>query len=73
MLDSGIEIHELTDAQRAELVAATSSVIDEFKDELDPEILALLQETQKEGKERLFEEGEVLTSPSFFQVWHLTG
>jgi hypothetical protein len=47
MLDSGIEIHELTDAQRAELVAATSSVIDEFKDELDPEILALLQETQK--------------------------
>jgi len=47
MLDSGIKIHSLTDAQRAKLVAATSSIIDEFKDELDPEILALLQDTQK--------------------------
>lgn len=47
MLDAGITIHELSDAERAELVKATSVVLDEFKDELDPEILQLVQDTQK--------------------------
>ncbi len=47
MLDAGIKIHRLTDEQRAELVEATKVVWDEFKSELDPEMLQLLLETQK--------------------------
>ena len=47
MLDAGITIHRLTDEQRAELVAATRVVWDEFKNELDPELLQLLLDTQK--------------------------
>ncbi len=47
MLDAGITIHRLTDEQRAELVKATRVVWDEFKNELDPELLQLLLDTQK--------------------------
>jgi tripartite ATP-independent transporter DctP family solute receptor len=47
MLDAGITIHRLTDEQRAELVKATRVVWDEFKNELNPEMLQLLLDTQK--------------------------
>jgi len=47
MLDAGITIHRLTDEQRAELVEATRVVWDEFKSELDPELLQLVLDTQK--------------------------
>jgi TRAP-type C4-dicarboxylate transport system substrate-binding protein len=47
MLDAGIIIHRLTDEQRAELVEATKVVWDEFKNELDPELLQLVLDTQK--------------------------
>jgi tripartite ATP-independent transporter DctP family solute receptor len=47
MLDAGITIHRLTDEQRAELIEATKVVWDEFKNELDPELLQLVLDTQK--------------------------
>jgi len=47
MLDAGITIHRLTDDERAELVEATKVVWDEFKNELDPELLQLVLDTQK--------------------------
>ncbi|PKN42249.1 MAG: C4-dicarboxylate ABC transporter [Deltaproteobacteria bacterium HGW-Deltaproteobacteria-18] len=47
MLDAGITIHRLTDEQRAELVKATQVVWDEFKKELNPELLQLVLDTQK--------------------------
>jgi TRAP-type C4-dicarboxylate transport system substrate-binding protein len=47
MIKTGINIHRLTPEQRTELVEATKVVWDEFKDELDPELLQLLLDTQK--------------------------
>lgn len=47
MLDAGIVIHRLSDEERAKLVAAVGVVMDEFKDEINPEILQLVKDTQK--------------------------
>jgi TRAP-type C4-dicarboxylate transport system substrate-binding protein len=47
MLDAGITIHRLTDEQRAQLIEATKVVWDEFKKELNPELLQLVLDTQK--------------------------
>ena len=47
MLDSGIVIHRLSDEERAEFVAATKNIWNQFKDEIDPTLLQLLLDTQK--------------------------
>lgn len=47
MLDAGITVTKMSDEEQAKIVAATSVVWDQFKDEIDPEILQLVKDTQK--------------------------
>ncbi len=47
MLDAGIKFHDLTEAQRAEIIERTNVVWEEYKDQLDQKGLKLLQDTQK--------------------------
>jgi tripartite ATP-independent transporter DctP family solute receptor len=46
--DSGIEIYHLTDADREEFKKATRPVWDQFADQIPAEVIALVQNTQKD-------------------------
>lgn len=47
MLDSGIIIQKLSAEEQAKIVTATRVVWDEYKDEINPEIIQLVKDTQK--------------------------
>ncbi len=48
MLKSGIQFYDISDEERKQLVAQTKTVWDAFKNEIDPELLQLLLDTQKQ-------------------------
>ncbi|MTI81618.1 MAG: TRAP transporter substrate-binding protein [Firmicutes bacterium] len=46
-IDSGIEVHELTDEERQELIDKTKPVWDKFEDKIPQELFDMVQETQQ--------------------------
>lgn len=48
MLKTGINFYDVTDAERKKLVDLTKPVWDEFKNEIDPHVLQLVLNTQKQ-------------------------
>lgn len=47
MIDQGIQVHELTDAERQEFIDATRPVWDVFKEQIPQQAIDLIQATQQ--------------------------